>query len=36
MLHSDEIIAIHPNESSGTDYNKDLIIARIKVFKRIF
>jgi len=36
MYHSDKSIVIHPNESSGIDYRKDLIIARIKLFKRIF
>lgn len=36
MYHSDKPIVIHPDESSGINYNADLIIARIKVFKRLF
>ena len=36
MYHYDIPIVIHPEESSGIDYNRDLIIARIKVFKRLF
>lgn len=36
MYHSDKSIVIHPDESSWIDYRKDLIIARIKVFKRLF
>lgn len=35
MYHSDKIIVIHPNESSGIDYRDDLIISRIRVFKRL-
>jgi len=38
LVHSNQSIVIHTNESSWIDYNnrKDLIIARIKVFKRLF
>lgn len=36
MYHSDKPIVIHPNESSWIDYREELIIARIKVFKRLF
>lgn len=36
MYHSDKSIVIHPDESSWIDYREELIIARIKVFKRLF
>lgn len=36
LFHSDKSIVIHSNESSWINYRKDLIIARIKVFKRLF
>lgn len=36
IYHSDKSIVIHPDESSGIDYRKDLVIARIKVFKKLF
>lgn len=36
MYHSNKPIVFHPDESSWINYNKDLIIARIKVFKRLF
>lgn len=36
MYHCDNPIVIHPNESSGIDYREELIVARIKVFKRLF
>jgi hypothetical protein len=36
MSHSNDSIVIHPDESSWIDYRKELIIARIKVFKKIF
>jgi hypothetical protein len=36
MWHSDKAIVIHPDESSGIQYRKELIIARIKVFKRMY
>lgn len=36
MFHSDKAIVIHSDESSGIDYRRDLIISRIKVFKRLF
>jgi glycosyltransferase involved in cell wall biosynthesis len=34
--HVDKAIVVHPEESSGTDYREELIIARIKVFRRMF
>lgn len=36
IYHFDESIVIHPDESSGIYYRDDLVIARIKVFKRLF
>lgn len=36
IYHCNKSIVIHSDESSWIDYNKDLIIARIKVFKRLF
>lgn len=38
MYHSDKSIVIHPDESSWIDYNgrEDLIIARVKVWKRLW
>lgn len=36
LAHCNKSIAIHPDESSWIDYRDELIIARIKVFKKIF
>ena len=38
IYHSDKSIVIHPDESSWIDYKnrEDLVIARIKLFKRLF
>lgn len=36
LRHSDQAIVIHPEESSGINYRDELIIARIKVWKRLF
>lgn len=38
MLHNNTAIVFHPSESSGIDYKdrKELIIARIKVFKQMY
>lgn len=36
IYHIDKTIVFHPDESSGINYSNDLIIARIKVFKRLF
>lgn len=36
MFHFDNSIVIHPSESSWINYRKDLVIARIKVFKKLF
>lgn len=38
MIHIDKSIVIHPDESSWFDYKnrEDLIVARIKLFKRLF
>ena len=36
MHHCNKSIVLHKDESSWIDYREDLIIARIKVFKRLF
>ncbi|MDR3168436.1 MAG: glycosyltransferase family 2 protein [Candidatus Peribacteria bacterium] len=36
LIHRNIPIVIHPSESSGIVYRKSLIIARIKVFKRMY
>lgn len=36
VYHFDNSIVIHPDESSWMNYRDELIIARIKVFKRLF
>jgi hypothetical protein len=36
MYHSNKSIVVHSDESSGIDYRKELILARIKVFKKLF
>lgn len=36
MYHSDKSIVIHSDESSWVDYRRELVTARIKVFKRLF
>lgn len=36
IQHCDEAIVLHPNESSGSSYREELVIARIKVWKRMF
>lgn len=36
LSHCNKSIVIHPDESSWIDYRKELIIARIKVFKKLF
>jgi glycosyltransferase involved in cell wall biosynthesis len=36
MIHCDNSIVFHKDESSGLNYRDNLIISRIKVFKRLF
>jgi len=36
LYHQNTPLVEHPDESSGTNYRKELIIARIQVFKRMY